>query len=486
MPASLIFLNLSTNLVFLGGRTKVERSQRIEYAYETARKKRMTLTPCCSSAPIALFGCYRRSVDVFERKIVQSIGAADRDMVLRYLRLGKVPEVGLQHFCCRGHAVRSLWRDVQSVRGRHPCLSVILAPPGAGKTYCLNLVREFALRHGLVVAKMDVATRGATDSSIEVDSSLASRLYKNISTQEAREGEALVDIVDKFISHAKTDAEGSGRLVEDVIHAQLHPLTAMPDGHIFVSVIECYCRGCIRGNERQRFDSMRWMRGETVSTKDARAALGVVSFADETSLFNHVQVLARFVGLAGFAGMIVCLDDAGYLDRIADPTDAEDSNKNQISRVFYEPFDKSIDALGIFLAIPPQYGVHTWETSLPLRRYFDCFRPCMSLDLMRSDELHQVLNKLRVLHAFGDEQRVIPEVAVKAFLWLASREFGEELCKFPRAIIAAFVDMLFRMEEGRGAEWIDALLDTKFDFESSEPSNAKECLLRETSHQARL
>ncbi|MFX9866845.1 BREX system ATP-binding domain-containing protein, partial [Acinetobacter baumannii] len=85
----------------------------------------------------------------------------------------------------------------------------------------------------------------------------------------------------------------------------------------FADVIAAYCRGYEEGNEKLKSDAIRWLRGEFATKTDARQALGVRSIVDDSEVYDQLKLMARFVRLAGFTGLLVGLDELVNLYKLA-------------------------------------------------------------------------------------------------------------------------------------------------------------------------
>src|ERR1019366_9971878 len=106
----------------------------------------------------------------------------------------------------------------------------------------------------------------------------------------------------------------------------------MVGGYDFAAVISAYWKGFRDGNDALRADAVRWLRGEFSTRTDARVALGVRTIVDDDSFYDHLKLLARFVRLAGYAGLLVCLDEMVNLYKLTN-TQARNSNYEQILRM---------------------------------------------------------------------------------------------------------------------------------------------------------
>ena len=264
---------------------------------------------------------------------MSTIRTKDRDALIQSLRAGVVPRVG-QHLIQVGRVgeLDALLKDVDRLADGGSAFRVVIGEYGAGKTFFLNLVRAIAMERKLVTMHADLNPDRRLHASGGQARSLYAELAKNMSTRTKPDGGALQGIVEKFISQAKAEAKTSGESTENVIQSRLNELTEMVNGYDFAHVIAAYCRGFDEGNEQLKADAIRWLRGEFTTKTDARAALGVRTIIDDASIYDQLKLFSRFVRLAGYAGLMVCLDELVNLYKLAN-TQARNANYEQILRI---------------------------------------------------------------------------------------------------------------------------------------------------------
>src|SRR5690606_36549987 len=288
-----------------------------------------------------------------------TIRARDRDAVIQSLRAGVVPRMG-QHLVQVGRTREGeTWLgDVERVRDGGSAFRVIVGEYGAGKTFFLNLVRAVAMEKKLVVASADLNPDRRLHASGGQARSLYAELMRNMATRTKPEGGALSGIVEKFISTAKTEAKGAAVSTEIIIRQKLDHLTELVNGYDFADVIAAYYQGFEEGNEQLKSDAIRWLRGEFTTKTDARTALGVRTIVDDASVYDQLKLLARFVRLAGFSGLMVCLDELVNLYKLSN-TQARNANYEQILRILNDSLQGSAEGMGIVLGGTPEFLMDT-------------------------------------------------------------------------------------------------------------------------------
>lgn len=399
---------------------------------------------------------------------MSKIRAKDRDAVIQSLRAGVVPRVG-QHLIQVGRAgeLDSLLKDVDRLADGGSAFRVVVGEYGAGKTFFLNLVRGIAMERKLVTMHADLNPDRRLHASGGQARSLYSELAKNMATRTKPDGGALQGIVEKFISQAKTEAKGKGVESEVVIREYLAELTEMVNGYDFADVIAAYCRGFEEGNEQLKADAIRWLRGEFSTKTDARAALGVRTIVDDASVYDQLKLLSRFVRLAGFGGLMVCLDELVNLYKLAN-TQARNANYEQILRILNDSLQGSAEGLGFVLGGTPEFlmdtrrGLYSYpalqsrlaENSFAKSGLVDLSGPVIRLSSLTPEDFYVLLQKLRNVYAFGEPEKfLLPDEAIPAFMAHCNQRLGEAYFRTPRTTITAFINLLAVIEQNPTADW---------------------------------
>ncbi len=401
-----------------------------------------------------------------------SIRPKDRDAVIQSLRAGVVPRVG-QHLIQVGRVreIASLVTDIERVTDGGSAFRVIIGEYGAGKTFFLNLVRAVALEKKLVVATADLNPDRRLHASGGQARSLYAELMRSLATRNKPEGGALAGIVEKFISTAKAEAKSSGLNTELVLRQSLDKLTELVNGYDFADVIAAYCRGHEEGNEQLKSDAIRWLRGEFTTKTDARQALGVRTIVDDAAVYDQLKLMARFVRLAGYAGLLIGLDELVNLYKLAN-TQARNANYEQILRILNDSLQGTAVGLGFLFGGTPDFlfdtrrGLYSYPAlqSRLARNTFassvlvDFSGPVIQLSSLTPEDFFVLLQKLQHVYTFGDsEKALLPDQALVGFMEHCSKRIGDAYFRTPRTTITAFIDLLAVLEQNPGVKWQDLL-----------------------------
>lgn len=400
----------------------------------------------------------------------------DRDAVIQSLRAGVVPRMG-QHLVQVGRTreVETLVTDIDRIADGGSAFRVVIGEYGAGKTFFLNLVRAVGMEKKLVVASADLNPDRRLHASGGQSRSLYAELMRNLSTRTKPDGGALSGIVEKFIATAKTEAKASAQTTEVVLRQKLDQLTELVNGYDFADVIAVYCRGVEEGNERLKSDAVRWLRGEFTTRTDAKQALGVRTIVDDAAVYDQLKLMARFVRLAGFSGLLVTLDELVNLYKLAN-TQARNANYEQILRILNDSLQGTAVGLGFILGGTPEFlldtrrGLYSYpalqsrlaQNTFATNGLVDFSGPVVRLSSLTQEDLYVLLQKIRAVYAFGDpSKQLLPDQGVTSFMEHCSTRIGDTYFRTPRTTITAFINLLAVLEQNPGTAWQDLLRGLK-------------------------
>lgn len=425
-----------------------------------------------------------------------TIRPRERDAVIQSLRAGVVPRMG-QHLIQVGRTreVETLLTDVERVRDGGSAFRVVIGEYGAGKTFFLNLIRAIAMEKKLVVASADLNPDRRLQATGGQARSLYAELMRNLSTRTKPDGGALNGVVEKFIATAKSEANSAGTTTESVIRAKLEQLTELVNGYDFADVIAAYCRGHEEGDEQLKANAIRWLRGEYATKTDARQTLGVRAIVDDDEVYDQLKLIARFVRLAGFAGLMVNLDELVNLYKISN-TQARNANYEQILRILNDSFQGNAVGLAVVLGGTPEFlldtrrGLYSYpalqsrlaQNTFATEGLVDFTGPVVRLSSLTPEDFFVLLQKIRHVYASGAQDKyLLPDDGIASFMEHCSKRIGDAYFRTPRTTITAFINLLAVLEQNPGATWRDLVggLDVAADHggdsdKAVEPEDADE------------
>lgn len=416
--------------------------------------------------------------------VAPSIRQRDRDTILQALAAGVVPRVGLQHIQVgRAREIAALVQDIDRVVDGGAAIRFVIGEYGAGKTFFLNLVRLIALERRCVTIQADLAP----DRRIHATGGQARGLYaeavRNMATRTKAEGGALTSIVERFVTECVKAAESDGGTVEKAIDERLRPLQEHLGGHDYATVLKTYWRGSEDSDEALKASALRWLRAEYPTKTEARQALGVRSIIDDADVYDSLKLLAVFVRLAGYAGLVVVFDEMVNIYKLQS-SQARNQNFEQILRILNDVLQGGVEGLGFLFGGTPEFlmdsrrGLYSYqalqsrlvENSFATGGLVDMTGPVLRLQNLTPEELLVLLGNLRSVFACGDESKhLVPDEALTAFMDHCNRRIGEAYFRTPRNTIKAFVQFLRVLEQNPGTQWQELLGEIVLERDEPEP-----------------
>jgi hypothetical protein len=392
----------------------------------------------------------------------------DRDAIVASLRAGMVPRAGQQHIQVgRAAEVHAAVHDVDRIADGGAGCRFIIGEYGSGKTFFLYLVRSIALEKRLVTVHADLAPDRRLHASSGQARGLYAELMRNVATRARPDGGALANVVERFVTGALNEANGTGDDPAEVIRSRLAALAELTGGYDFAAVIGAYWRGYDSGDEGLRSNAVRWLRGEFTSRVDARAALGVRTIIDDARVYDHLKLMARFVRLAGFSGLLVCLDEMVNLYRLTGSA-VRNANYEQVLRIVNDTTQGSAEHLGFLFGGTPEFlmdprrGLFSYPalaSRLAPNRFASADRvdhsgPVIRLGNLTPEDIFVLLTKLRHVYAGGDPQRyLVPDEVLTAYMAHCAARLGDAYFRTPRETIRGFLDLLALLEQHPDLHW---------------------------------
>jgi hypothetical protein len=412
----------------------------------------------------------------------------ERDAIIQSLKAGVTPKIGIQHIQVgRVHEVKALYQDIQRISEGGSVFRLIIGEYGSGKTFFLSVIRSIALKEKLITVHADLAPDRRIHASSGQARNLYSELMRNLSTRNKPDGNALTSVVERFVTVARQEADSNQVSVSSIIHKRLSLLTELVGGYDFAKVIDAYWIGHEEDNDRLKTNAIRWLRAEYSTKTDARKDLGVRSIISDSSFYDALKLMSLFIRQAGYTGLLVNLDEMVNLYKLSS-TQARTSNYEQILRILNDCLQGTAEHIGFLLGGTPEFlldprkGLYSYE-ALQSRLAENSFAqkvgvvdyssPALHLANLTPEELYILLKNIRHVFASGDTSKyLVPDEALKAFLYHCSQTIGEAYFRTPRNTIKAFIDMLAILEQNSSMTWNSLIASVN--IQKEQPSSLEE------------
>ena len=411
-----------------------------------------------------------------------AIKPRERGAILQSLRAGVVPRIGLEHIQVgRKDEIAALLKDLDTVKQGGATIRFIIGRFGAGKSFFLNLSRIVALEQKFIVAQADVTSDRRLHATGGQARSLYAELMHNIASRTKPDGGALPGIVEKWVSGLEFDMRAKGASDDEilkVIPEKLAVLQDMVSGYDFALVVRQYFEGFLRHNDAQMVSAIRWLRAEYSTKTEARQDLGVRSIIDDQGVYDYLKLLASFVRMAGYSGLLVSLDEMGVLSHRLNSAQARNANYEMILRVLNDCLQGSVSGLGFIFAGTDAFmddkrrGLASYEalaTRLATNAFAACglkdySSPVIRLANLAPEDIYVLLFNIRNVFACGDSSKhLVPDEAIVSYLDHCSRTLGAEFYRTPRDSAKGFVAFLSIIEQNPNVDWKSVLGQTKLE-----------------------
>jgi hypothetical protein len=350
----------------------------------------------------------------------------------------------------------------------------------------LNLIRSIAMEKRCVTIHADLSPDRRLHATGGQARLLYAELMRNLSTRPKPDGGALPAVVERFITETLKSAKSRNVTPETVIHEHLEHLTEMVGGYDFAEVIAAYWKGHDTGDENLKSNALRWLRGEFSTKTDARRALGVRTIIEDSNFYNMLKLMARFVRLAGFSGLVVCLDEMVNLYKLAN-SQARKSNYEEILHMLNDCLQGNASGLGFLMGGTPEFlydtrrGLYSYtalqtrlaENTFAVNGLVDLTGPIIQLENLAPEDVFVLLTKLRHVFAAGDPSAyLLPDEGLHAFMEHCHKRIGDAYFRTPRNTIVSFINLMAILEQNPSVSWqnllgkIEVEKDTNPDLEN--------------------
>ena len=378
--------------------------------------------------------------------------------VLNSLKGGVVPRVGLPYITVgRKSEIEALLHDVDILEEGGASFRFIVGRYGSGKSFLIQTIRNYVMDRGFIVADADLSPERRLQGTRGQGLATYRELISNLSTKTKPEGGALTLVLDRWISGVQSQAlqetglePGSPALTQAVdqkIVAVTSAVSELVHGFEFAKLLSLYYHAYVEGEEEKKQQVARWFRGEYATKREAKEELGVNILITDDNWYEYLKLFAVFFRLAGYAGMMIFIDELVNLYKIP----------NAITRQYNDTLQGKVRYLGIVMGATPQAiedkrrGVYSYEAlrsrlaegkfSRPGAR--DLLAPVIRLEPLTPEEMLVLCEKLCAMHAglYG-YQRSLSTQELADFIKLEYGRIGADQNITPREVIRDFIELL--------------------------------------------
>jgi len=399
---------------------------------------------------------------VNDRKAPKRIATA----VLGSLKGGVVPRVGLEYITVgRAAEVEALLRDMEVIADGGAAFRFIVGRYGAGKSFLLQTIRNHVMEKRFAVLDCDLSPERRFCGARGQGLATYKELMRNMSVRTRPEGGALPLILEKWLSAIQGEVAGRGmepdspgfeQAVKARIFEVIHAMEDMVNGFDFGQAIARYWQASRNGDDEGKSKVLRWLRGEYATKTEAKQALGINLIVTDDNWYDFLKLYAAFLVRAGYAGMLIMVDELVNIYRIPHRTTRQ-YNYEKILAMYNDTLQGKARHIGILMSATPQCledadkGIYSYDAlrsrltegrfSVPGSR--DLLAPVIRLEPLSYEEMMVLTEKLAALHAglYGYACDITQEEYL-AFLKAEYERIGASTHITPREVIRDFVELL--------------------------------------------
>jgi hypothetical protein len=216
--------------------------------------------------------------------------------------------------------------------------------------------------------------------------------------------------------------------------------------------------------------------------------LGVRTIIDDDSFYDYLKLFARFAKIAGYAGLLVCLDELVVLSHRLNNRVARNNNYEAILRIVNDCMQGDVRNLGFIFAATDECifdkrrGLFSYEalaSRLASNRFaqgdlVDLHGPVLSLANLTPEDFYVLLHNIRHVHAGGEESKyLLSEEGIESYLHSCAQRMGANYYQTPRDAIKDFIGLLNVLKQNPSADWQTLIGEIKTEVGSAvDPSVA--------------
>lgn len=387
--------------------------------------------------------------------------------ILNSLKGGVVPRIGLPYITVgRKNEIEALLHDVDIIAEGGASFRFIVGRYGSGKSFLIQTIRNYVMDKGFIVADADLSPERRLQGTRGQGLATYRELIGNLSTKTKPEGGALTLVLDRWINSVQTQAvQETGlepgnpmltKAVDQRIYAVTSAVSELVHGFEFARLLSLYYHAYVDGEDEMKMKVVRWFRGEYGTKREAKEALGVNIIITDDDWYEYLKLFAAFFRMAGYAGMMVMIDELVNLYKIPNAITRQ-YNYEKLLTMYNDTLQGKAKYLGFIMGATPQAvedkrrGLYSYEAlrsrlaegkfSKPGAR--DLLAPVIRLEPLNPEEMLVLCEKLAGMHAglYGYELRIgTGELA--AFIELEYGRIGADQNITPREVIRDFIEVL--------------------------------------------
>ena len=275
------------------------------------------------------------------------------------LRAGTVPKRGLDLLAVgMDRFTSAVDTELESVRAGSGVLKAIRGEYGSGKTFFGRWLQERAKRNGFAVAEVQISE---TETPLHRLETVYRRLMERLSTADQEQG-AFRSIVDAWFFSLEEDllqTNAGQQLKEadlldrtnDLMEKRLVSITKMAPA--FAATLRAYRSALAEGQIEEADALLAWLAGQPNVSATAKRRAGIKGSVDHFGALSFLQGLLVLLRDAGYAGLLVVLDEVETLQRVRG--DVREKGLNALRQLIDEIYGGRFPGLYLLVTGTPAF-----------------------------------------------------------------------------------------------------------------------------------
>ncbi|MDH6304132.1 hypothetical protein M2459_000844 [Parabacteroides sp. PF5-5] len=389
--------------------------------------------------------------------------------IINSLISGVVPKIGVQHITVgRSNEIEMVLKALEEVKNGHSMMKYWIGDFGSGKSFMLHLLNTVALKQKFVTATADFTPHRRLYSNDGKAQALYTALMDNIAIQTKPEGGALHILLEKWIEQVIVQTATEHQiplaeirdakyfsLIQNSIIQTVNQITEV-GGFDFGLAIVKYYEGFISGDDFLRKNALRWLKGEYTTKTEARSDLGVSEIVNDRNYYDMLKNFCRLFVNIGYSGLLINLDEAVNLYKIAHPG-MRQKNYETLLSMYNDCFQGKVEYLFFNIAgttdvlEDKQKGFYSYDalkTRLKVNKFEtaelrDYAQPVIRLMPLSHDEIFVLLYNLRDIFNFNYQVEIgFSNEDIHSFMEEIYNKPGASDFLTPREVIRDFLNIL--------------------------------------------
>lgn len=387
--------------------------------------------------------------------------------MMNALSSGVVPRRGLEYIAVgRRRETETFVNDLEDTAEGGGAFRFISGKFGNGKSFMIQMVRNYAMDQGFVVMDADLAINRRLTGSKKEGLNTYRELVRNMAVKSRPEGGALELVLQRWIDEVRQrmSAERNvsvrdipARDVSERLARETSAMSGLTFYQDFAAVVSAYWNDVSSG--REDMPSLRWFKGEYELKSDVRRDLGITNMVSDANWYDFVKIWAEFAHRIGYKGLVVFIDEGVVLYKIQNRV-ARSNNYERLLSMFNDIMQGKSSYLSMYVCGTPEFiedpdrGLYSYEAlrsrlvSGKFENGYDNYLgPVINLRPLTNEEVFVLLRTLRGMH----EQRYgykseIDDSMLETYLKTVTCAIGQGMVT-PREITRDFISLLDTMHQ---------------------------------------